>query len=98
MAGSDSWELVMTTPFGQQTLTLRIERDGGSVRGSLSNELGSRDLDSLAIDERTAEFAGAVGTPMGDIQLNFEATIDGARMSGRAITLFGASEFTGTRA
>jgi hypothetical protein len=89
-----TWKLSMNTPFGMQTPSLRIAPDGSGVLGSQAGEVPLKDLQVTA---NSAEFSARVPTPMGQIDVGFDVTADGNRLSGNFRTPLGLMPLSGFR-
>ena len=98
MVADGTYNITVHTPIGDQKSKLILKTDGNSLRGSVEDALS-----------RVAEFTGGTvsgkevswtvtpNTAMGPLKLDFKATIDGDKISGQAVSMFGPSPFEGTR-
>lgn len=89
-----TWKLTLNTPFGVQSPLLRIAPDGTSELGSQAGEVPLADLQLTAT---TAEFSARVPTPMGQLDIGFDLTADGNRLSGNFKSPLGSMPLSGFR-
>ncbi|RFA24663.1 hypothetical protein CAI21_20845 [Alkalilimnicola ehrlichii] len=98
MSVAGTWNLVMDTPFGQQTPTLEINNNGGSYEGALEGPTGRTELEELTVDGDKLSFYSNIKTPMGSFRVSFRGGIEGDAISGTFKSMAGVNEFSGTRA
>jgi cytochrome P450 len=97
IAGAEVWKITLQTPAGPQTFNAQFVREGGSFSGRLDSDMGSEEVTGGKIAGDTLSWTMAVKKPM-PIKLEFEAKIDGDRMSGHAkLGMFGKSKLAGER-
>lgn len=97
MAIDGTWNLSMSTPMGQQTPTLKLSTDGGSLSGSMESPMGSVEFSDGTVDGDSMVFKiemEAMGTK---ISIDCKATVDGDSISGEMNSPMGGSQFTGER-
>jgi hypothetical protein len=97
LPGAEAWKITLQTPAGPQTFDARSIRDGQSFSGRLDSEMGSEAVTGGRIDGQVLSWTMAVKKPM-PIKLEFEASIEGDRMSGHAkLGMFGKAKLSGER-
>jgi cytochrome P450 len=96
IAGAEKWKITLQTPAGPQAFEAQLVRDGQTFSGRLDSPMGSEAVNG-AIAGDTLTWTMSVKKPM-PIKLEFEAKIEGDRMSGQAkLGMFGKSKLTGER-
>jgi hypothetical protein len=97
MAVDGTWNLSLTTPMGTQTPTLTLTSAGESLTGTMDGAQGKADIEDGRVDGNRLSWA-ITAAQLG-MKINFSATVDGDRMSGKAeLGAFGEATFEGTRA
>lgn len=92
-----TWKLTMTGQRGTFDQTLKLERNGNAVTGTITGRRGDSPVKgSLAGNELT--FSVTRETSRGTFTLNYKATVDGDSMKGNASNDRFSMDFTGKRA
>lgn len=97
MAVSGSYKLTVNTPMGQQTPTLTLKEDGGSLSGTFAHAMGTQEFSGGTVDGNKVKFDITLDAMGNQITLNIEGTIDSDSISGTMNTPMGGSEFTGQK-
>jgi hypothetical protein len=100
MSADGKWEISMNTPMGAQPATLELKEDGSTLTGTMTAAAapGPIDVTDGTVDGDNLTWKAALTQPM-PINLEFAATVDGAKISGTAkLGAFGDATFEGTRA
>lgn len=98
MAIDGNWEISIETPIGTRAATLSLSTAGGALTGTQAAEGQSTSITDGRVDGNKASWKVAIVSPM-PMTLEFEAAVDGDRMSGHANAgAFGAMPFSGKRA
>jgi hypothetical protein len=98
MAVDGVWNVTMKSPMGNDTGTLELHADGGSLTGRLASSQGSLDIAEGTVDGAKVAFTAQVESPM-KMTLKFAATVDGDAIRGSMkFGVLGKASFTGTRA
>jgi hypothetical protein len=92
-----TYKLIMDSPTGVQTPTLKITGESGAYNGTLSGPDGIIQLQDLSVDGNSVTFKAEVSTPTGKEKLAFNCTVDGNTISGQVATPMGPKVFTGKR-
>jgi hypothetical protein len=99
-AADGTWHLVIDTPIGKQRATLELSTQDGLLRGVARDQRHGEEvtLTDLALDGNRLTWAQSITKPM-RLNLSFDVTIDGDRMTGRSKAgRLPASRVTGHRA
>ena len=97
MAADGTWNLVMQTPIGDRKATLTLTGTG-AISGSLSAEGNTTQIFDGKETGNTVAFKASITNPM-PLTLDFNATIDGAKIAGTVgAGAIGSWPFSGTRA
>jgi hypothetical protein len=97
MSVAGTWQFTLDTPLGKETPTVEFTPDGNSFQGKVNRDGRISKLEDVSVDGDTISFAAQVGSPMGEIRLAFNGTIDGDRMQGKFQTPIGARDFSAKR-
>jgi hypothetical protein len=97
MAVSGTYKLVLNSPRGQQTPTLTLKEDGGSVSGTFAGRMGEQEFSGGTAEGNDVKFDININAMGKSITLNAAATIDGDSISGTMTTSMGGMDFTGQR-
>lgn len=95
IAGVDGiYEITSKTPIGTMESILTINADGS---GSVKSTMGKSEFSDAYIDGNNFEFDMTVNSPIGEMQMSFEGSVDGDSVSGNISNPMGGSEFSGFR-
>ena len=94
---SGTWNVTVSTPFGDQDLTIAIMVDGEKVSGTATHESGSMTFDGGVYRDDKATFDVSLTAPV-TTDLKVTLTADGDTISGKAKAGFLSFKATGTRA
>lgn len=97
MSIAGKWKVSMDTPIGKQQLVWDLQAQDGGWRGTMESRAGVTALEGIQVEADRVSFSSRINGPMGVIDLSFEGTRDGDKISGTCRTLFGNSEFAGER-
>jgi hypothetical protein len=98
MAIDGSWKIAMETPMGTRNATLALATNGGALTGKMSGDAGSIDIYDATASGNKVSFKVDITQPMA-LTLDFNATIDGDKLSGSVILgMFGNASLSGSRA
>jgi hypothetical protein len=75
-----------------------LQDAGGGWTGTMDAQTGRSELNDIKVSGDTFAFAARVNSPMGSLNLTFTGTVMGDQITGTCKTMFGNSQFTGTRA
>ena len=97
---SGTWALNVNLGEGEQSITLALQQEGESLRGSIQGPLGSAQIANASVSPSgDLRFTAPVTIGGQTTEATFTGTITGNRMSGTAQTVGGSpATFTGTRA
>lgn len=95
-AGSETWEITLSTPMGPQVMTAQIAREGERFTGSITHQAGVQEI-SGTVAGNTLSWSLSLSQPVA-ITLGFEAVIEGDQMTGNVkLGAFGNAALTGRR-
>jgi hypothetical protein len=98
MSVAGKWQVTMDTPIGTQKFTWDLHDAGGRWRGTMDGQAGVSELTDIRVGDSGVRFATVVKSPMGAINLAFDAVMSGDQVSGTCATQFGNMQFRGQRA
>lgn len=99
MALEGTYNITIHTPIGDQKAKLNLKADGNSLSGSLEDAMaGITEFTGGMVTDQEASWTATPETPMGPMKLDFKATIEGDKISGQAVSMFGPFVFEGRRA
>ena len=87
------FDVYVRTPCGKYRGEIRMRRERGEVSGSLSFMVFSSDF-SGAEDGDAVSFRGSIDTPIGTLDYDARAHIDGDSIEGSAVTRLGTMTFS----
>jgi ATP sulfurylase len=91
-----SYDLVATTPMGEQKMTITVEVNGGTFSGASSGSMGASDI-SGTVDGNKLMWKQGITVPM-PLTLDCEATVEGNEINGKVDTgAFGSFPIKGTK-
>ena len=98
MAVDGTYNIEINTPMGNQTVKLTLKADGDSLSGSSSGQQGEQSFDGGTVSGNEATWTIQVSGQMGQMKLDFKATVTGDEISGQVqLGSFGSANFKGTR-
>ncbi len=89
----ESFEIFVRSPFGKYHGKIQLKRDAGLVEGTLNFLTFSSDFTGAA-DGDSLSFKGSMVTPVGRIDYDARAVIEGAAITGSAQTRLGVISFS----
>jgi len=96
MSADGVWKITITTPMGPQEVTANITTSGDSFTGRTEGRLGSQEITGKVAGD-TLTWSADITSPM-PMRLDFEAKVDGDRMTGNVkLGAFGNGAMTGQR-
>jgi hypothetical protein len=98
MAVTGTYNIQIETPMGTMPARLILDSDGGSLRGSISAEIGVQSFQGGSVSNDGFAFSMTMDSPMGAMKLDFSGTVRGDAVSGQVQTSFGVLGYKGTRA
>ena len=98
MSVAGTYNVVTKTPMGDQNGTFTVVIDGDSFTGSVSNPMGTMEVQDGKVSGNTLTWKMDMKVPM-PMALEGEATVDGDAISGNIKAgAFGSMAMSGTRA
>ena len=98
MAVAGTYNVVTKTPMGDQSGTFTVVVDGDSFTGSVTNPMGTMDVQDGKVSGNTLTWKMDMKVPM-PMSLEGEASVDGDAISGNIKAgAFGSMALSGTRA
>ena len=96
MSADGKWKIIIKTPMGAQEVTADIKTDGGAFTATTEGPMGAREIAGSVMGD-TLAWSMDITNPL-PLHVEFEAAVDGDRMSGTAkLGMFGAAPLTGER-
>ena len=97
MSVAGTYNVVTKTPMGDQTGTFTVVVDGDSFTGSVTNPMGTMDVQDGKVSGNTLTWKMDMKVPM-PMSLEGEASVDGDAISGNIKAgAFGSMALSGTR-
>jgi hypothetical protein len=96
MSAAGSWNVVITTPMGNNEVVITLEVDGAELFGSVKGPKETNEIFDGKIDGNRLSWGTKVSSPM-PMTLEFSAEVDGDKIAGGAKSPFGTAPFSGTR-
>jgi len=96
MSADGTWKLTMTTPMGTQTPILVLKEEGTALAGTMEGPQGTVPIEEGKVDGNSVSWA--ITAAQMAMKISFSATIDGAKIAGKAqLGTFGEATFEGVR-
>ena len=97
MSADGNWKITINTPMGAQEVSASIATSGDTFTGKTSGRMGDSEI-SGKVNGNTLTWSANITQPM-PMTLEFEATVDGDKMTGNVkLGAFGNAPLTGVRA
>ena len=91
-----TWEVTVTSPMGQQKITMELRTSGSVLSGTMSGAMGSSPIAGQA-DGDSISFSSNITTPF-PINIDVSATATGDELTGQVKTQgFGSFPMKGVR-
>ena len=98
MAIDGIYNITIKTPMGDQQAKLTLKTDGDTLTGTSESAMtGVNELTEGKVNGNALAWTENATTPMGPIELNMKATVDGGKISGEAVSPLGPMPFEGSR-
>lgn len=78
-----TWDLSMQGRRGTMTQTLKIEQDGGKIKGTIQGRRGSSNFEGT-VKGNEIRFTVKRETPRGEFEMEYSGKVDGDSMKGSA--------------
>ncbi len=99
MAVDGTFSMSVNTPMGTQNAKLILKTDGDSLSGNVSGPRGEQSISGGTVSGDNAAWTTEASGPMGQMKLDFRATVSGDEISGTVqLGSYGSADFRGTRA
>ena len=96
MSADGNWKITISTPMGPQEMTVAIATQGDAFTGKAQSAMGDTDFSGKVAGD-TLTWSADITSPM-PMRLDFEAKVDGDRMTGNVkLGAFGNGAMTGQR-
>ena len=97
MSVAGTYNVVTKTPMGDQSGTFTVVVDGDSFTGSVTNPMGTMDVQDGKVSGNTLTWKMDMKVPM-PMELDCEATVDGDAITGKVKAgAFGSMAISGVR-
>jgi hypothetical protein len=99
MASADgTWNCTMSSPMGNQSMTLHLTTNGNELSGKLEGPQGAMEFTGGTVDGDNLTWTVSIDQPM-KMDIETTATVDGDSLTGESkLGSFGSAKLTGTRA
>jgi hypothetical protein len=98
MSVDGNWNIVVSSPMGDQPTTLSLKNDGGMLTGEQGAQGQSSAISNGKIDGETVTWANSITQPF-PMTLEFTGTLAGDTLNGNVKAgSFGSFPFKGSRA
>ena len=98
MAIEGTYKVELTTTLGTENITLTLDTFEDSLNGYMEGFFGQQSFVDGTIDGNDISFSVEAESPVGRLQIDVTATIDGDNIAGQVqIGGFRPSQFQGTR-
>lgn len=92
-----TWQVIIATPLGKQSVVFEITSANGAIRGTATQGDETVNFDDPVADGKQLTWSQSVTKPL-RLRLKFEVTVEGNQMTGTAKAgMFPASTLTGER-
>lgn len=88
------YDIKARTAMGDMESVLTLNEDGS---GSVVNMMGQNEFAKANIDGNSFNFTMMVKSPMGEIEMHYQGTVDGDSITGNMNGPMGGARFTGSR-
>ena len=96
MSADGVWKITVNTPMGARTIDATIRTSGETFTGSANSDMGSQEITGQ-VNGDTLTWSANISQPM-PLKLDFEAKVDGDRMTGTVkLGMFGSAPINGER-
>ena len=96
MSADGTWKITINTPMGPQTVNATINTSGDTFTGKTESPMGSQEITGKVAGD-TLTWSANITSPM-PMQLDFEAKVDGDKMTGNVkLGAFGNAPLSGER-
>ena len=92
-----TWTLSGEGREGPTTSELTVTEADDGYAGSLTNQRGTAELQSISVDGDSFSFVISMETRMGDIELTYSGTVSGDTLDASVETPMGSRPVTGVR-
>jgi hypothetical protein len=98
MAIDGVYNITIKTPMGDQQAKLTLKTDGDTLTGTSESAMtGVTELSEGIVSGNAIEWSEKTSSPMGVMEFNMKATVDGDKISGQAVSALGLALFDGNR-
>lgn len=98
MSVAGKWNVTIKAPTGPQATVLELQETEGKITGSQTGQGTTTEITNATFDGSKLYWIQHITKPM-KMKLEFNATVDGAQMTGKVKAGFmGSYSFSGTRA
>ncbi len=92
------WDLSISTPQGDQNVTMTLTQTGSSFSGSMTSQMGTQTVDAGSVDGRRATWSISMTMGGQAFTISFNGEVDGNRIRGSAsMGDMGSFTFTGEK-
>jgi imidazolonepropionase-like amidohydrolase len=90
-----TWDVTSQSAQGANTGVLTVTQDGAALRGTMTGQFGSAELENGEVSGRTVRWSVSLTFGGQSFTITYEGEVDGTRMSGTAnLGSFGSATFT----
>ncbi len=93
-----TWDLSISTPQGDQNVSMTLTQSGTSFSGSMTSQMGTQTVDAGSVDGRRATWSISMSIGGQNMTISFNGEVDGNRIRGSAsMGDMGSFSFTGEK-
>jgi hypothetical protein len=93
-----SWAMVLNSPQGALEISMTLNQTGRAFTGTMTSQIGTQEIADGQVNGRSASWTVTLQLGGQSMTLNYQAEVDGGRMTGSAdLGSFGSSTFTAER-
>jgi hypothetical protein len=97
MAVDGSYNITVHTPIGDQKSKVTFKTEGKALSGTSENPMAGVAAFTGTVNGNEVQWTENITTPMGPLKIDFKGTVDGDKISGQAVSMFGPAPFDGAR-
>ena len=98
MAVDGTYDIIVDTPIGAQTMKLILKTEGSALSGSIDSPLGAQEFSGGSVSGDDISWQMEINSPIGKMNLEYMGKVTGDDIAGEVKAGdFGSSPFKGKR-
>ena len=98
MAVDGTYDIIVDTPIGAQTMKLILKTEGSALSGSIDSPMGAQEFSGGSVSGDDISWQMEINSPIGNMNLEYKGKITGDDIDGEVKAGdFGSSPFKGKR-